>query len=314
MPTPASPPVSRRIADDLAARIDGGELLPGDALPSARALCRQHGIALATATKVLADLRTRGLTDVRPGIGTVVAARRTATPSRRGAAAAPTGEVSTADVVATAVRIADTEGMGALTIRRIATELGLPTMSVYRFVPSKDMLVLLMSDEVFGRMPLPPRPRGWREAMELAARRQWELHRRHPWVAATMSFTRPVMAPRAMAWTEWLMSALDAEGVGPADQLQLAVVVAGYVHGMGVKLESELEQQQHTGLTSEEWMRRHEAEFAAAAGASGLRFPLLTRAASPEHEPDMDLDALFELGLRLLLDGLDAELARLRRR
>src|SRR5205809_7220858 len=63
----------RRIADEIRARIAGGELRPGDPVPSARGITREWGVALATATKVLATLNAEGVTRSLPGRGTVVA-------------------------------------------------------------------------------------------------------------------------------------------------------------------------------------------------------------------------------------------------
>lgn len=313
-----------RIADAVAALVEDGTLRPGDAVPSARRLRDEHGVALATATRALAELRERGLTVVVPGVGTRVAdgvraGRRAASPAGPRTGPRPVGRpgsgpppgVTVTEVVATAVRIADTEGMTAMSIRRIASELGLPTMAVYRFVPSKDRLVTLMTDRVFGETTLPRRPpAGWRAALEHAARLQWGLHRRHPWLAGTMSFTRPVLAPEGMRWTEWLMAVLDDEGVGPTEQLQLAMTVAGFVHGMGAKLETELEDEQHTGMSAAEWMAQREAAFAAAAGRAGERFPRLTRAADVTDDSEFDLDALFEIGLGIVLDGIAVRLGR----
>ncbi|WP_344442545.1 winged helix-turn-helix domain-containing protein, partial [Kitasatospora nipponensis] len=74
---PADPaaggPPSVRIAAELRRGIAAGELRPGDRVPSTRRLTQEWGIAMATATKVLAGLRREGLVLSRPGVGTVVA-------------------------------------------------------------------------------------------------------------------------------------------------------------------------------------------------------------------------------------------------
>src|SRR5215469_7336387 len=65
-------PPYRRIADEIRGRIADGELQPGDPVPSARGITRKWGVALATATKVLATLNAEGVTQSQPGRGTVV--------------------------------------------------------------------------------------------------------------------------------------------------------------------------------------------------------------------------------------------------
>src|SRR3954447_23499400 len=123
-------PPYRRIADEIRERIERGELRPGQTVPSARQITKDHGVALATAAKVLAALRQEGLVSAVPGIGTVVA--RDSKPAvRRPRRTRDMG------VVRVALEIADREGLAEVSMRRIASELGMATMSLYRHVPGK---------------------------------------------------------------------------------------------------------------------------------------------------------------------------------
>jgi AcrR family transcriptional regulator len=306
---------SDRIVAEIRRRITAGELGAGDRVPSARQITQEWGVAIATATKVLARLRQDGLVRVVPGVGTVVTAAEPQTPgpartARRRAQPAdePTAGATTAAVrdriARAAVRIADAEGMAGLSMRRVATELDLATMSLYRYVHSKDELVLLMVDMVFteDRLPDPPPP-GWRAQLETLARLQWNVGRRHPWVARVLSFTRPQLAPNAMAHTEWALRAVDGLGLDPATMLYLVLVLTSFVVGTSVSVESEAEARQESGVTSAEWMAEQDPAFAGIV-ASG-RFPQLGRvAAIPDF--DLELDKLFEFGLQRALDGLAA--------
>jgi AcrR family transcriptional regulator len=177
-------------------------------------------------------------------------------------------------------------------------------MSLYRHVPNKGDLVLLMADAVFGEERLPDTPPpGWRSALELAARSQWAIHRKHPWIAHVVSFTRPMLAPNAMAHTEWAMRAINGPGLDLPTVLRVVVAVSGYVHGIAANLDSEIEAEQDTGVTSDEWLAAQEQAFNAIV-ASG-RFPLMSEAAA-RPEFDLALNTIFELGLKLMLDGLTA--------
>src|SRR5919108_3396584 len=172
---------SARIAADLRSRIASGEFGPGDRVPSTRELTRQWGVAMATATRALSLLRDEGVLRSVRGVGTVVANRPAATrpTRRRGTAASPARD----DVVRTAIGVADAEGLATLSMRRIAAELGIPTMSLYQHVASKDELVMLMIDRAFGEELVPAAPaRGRRAALETSARLQWAAYRRHPWL------------------------------------------------------------------------------------------------------------------------------------
>jgi AcrR family transcriptional regulator len=209
--------------------------------------------------------------------------------------------------VRTAVAIADAEGLPAVSMRRVAAELGAATMSLYRHLPGKDDLVLHMADLVFAEATLPdPQPAHWRDRLELVAREQWALYRRHPWLARLISLTRPMLVPNGMAHTEWTIRALDGLGLPPAVMFHLAVTLAGLVAGTAVHLDSEVEAEQNTGMTSEEWMAAQDPEFEAIAAPD--RFPMLFEIGSqPDFE--LDLDTVVELGLKLMLDGLAARLA-----
>ncbi|MFO0749678.1 MAG: TetR/AcrR family transcriptional regulator C-terminal domain-containing protein [Myxococcota bacterium] len=292
---------SQRIAAELRARIRSGKLAPGERLPSVRALVAEHGVALATATKALAVLKKEGLVRVKPGVGTLV----------RGAGEAA-ADPPRARIVEAAIAIADDEGTDALSMRLLARELGLPTMSLYRHVASKDELLIMMADAVLAESP-PPRPAkararlGWRARLEQLARAQWAGYRRHPWLPALLSMTRPAAMKHGMAHTEHVMAALADAGIATADLLRTGVAFLAYVRGMAVSLEAEERAEQDSGMSNAEWMRAQEPAFAPLVAA----YPTLARlAALPDS--DMSLDALFETGLALVLDGLERRAGRAR--
>lgn len=302
-----------QIVTEIRRRIAAGELRTGDRVPSTRQIAREWGVAIATATKALTTLSQEGLVQAMPRVGTVVAAPqpRPASSLRgpRRQAQATDQELTQERILHTAIGIADTEGLPALSMRRVAAELGVATMSLYRHLQSKDELVLLMADAVFGEAKFPePPPPGWRAQLELLARKQWGICRRHPWIARVISLTRPTPAPNGIAHTEWAMRAVDGLGLDPTTMLYVAITIAGYVQATAVNLESEVEAEQDTGITSEEW-RQSQAMTLATVLASG-RFPMLSGIAS---QPDLslDLDRLFEFGLELLLDGLAVRIQHL---
>ncbi|MEU4242329.1 TetR/AcrR family transcriptional regulator C-terminal domain-containing protein [Actinoplanes sp. NPDC026619] len=286
-------PVFRRIAGEIAERITSGELAPGARVMSTRQIVEHYGVAMATATKVITELRLRGLVQSTPGIGTVVTHR----------SAPPRSAPGRDRVVRAAIAVADAEGLAGLSMRRLAAELGLPTMSLYRHVEDKDELLLLMMDEVMGANPPPalsPERDGWRACVEALARLQWSMYRRHTWLAQAVSFTRPLLAPNAMAHTEWAMQALDNLGLAPELQFRAAVTVANYVRGTAVGLEEEAQAEQETGMTDHDWFATQQRRFDAVL-ATG-RLPMMARFAASGS--DFGLDMLLDFGLQRLLDGL----------
>jgi DNA-binding transcriptional regulator YhcF (GntR family) len=290
---------SARIAADLRTRIAAGEFGPGDRVPSTRELTRQWGVAMATATRALSLLQDEGVLRSVRGVGTVVTDRPTAPrPARRRAVGVDSVRD---DIVRTAIAVADAEGIATLSMRRVAAELGIPTMSLYQHVAGKDDLLLLMIDRAFGEEPVPAEPASdWRAALETAARLEWAAFRRHPWLAPQMSLTRPQLVASALAYTEWVLGALDGRGLDTTTAFNIHIMLFSYVRGMAVNLESEAYAEAESGVSADEWMDAHVGTLTSL--AAGGDFPHVRRLATLDF--DLDLDALFELGLRCLLDGL----------
>jgi DNA-binding transcriptional regulator YhcF (GntR family)/AcrR family transcriptional regulator len=322
-------PPYARIAAEVRHRIETGELGPGSRVPSTREITARWGVAMATATKALAALRDQGLVRAVPGVGTVVAEGATAAPGARdsapgrrpartpstrtpsarapstraaadSAAGGPAREIL-ARIVAAAIEVADAEGLAGVSMRRVATEIGVATMTLYRHVADKDDLVVQMIDAVFGQWQLPADPpEGWRERLEVAARTLWSMFCRHPWLAPAMSVTRPQPAPAAIPYTEWVLAALDGHGLDLATRLTAHITLFGYVRGTAVNIELEAEAEATSGLGNDEWMDAQGPALRSIV-ASG-NFPQLEQVFAADY--DFNLDALFEFGLQRLLDGL----------
>ncbi|MFE6223951.1 TetR/AcrR family transcriptional regulator C-terminal domain-containing protein [Streptomyces sp. NPDC057854] len=319
----ADGPPYRRIAADIRRRVADGELAPGDRIPSTRRIAEEWGVALATAAKALTILRLEGVVEAVPRVGTVIAGptaspahRRTTPPAPTTPGAAPPGtgaraaepgteqELSLDRIVRTAIGIADAEGLTGLSMRGVAARLGVAPMSTYRYVPSKEELVLHMADAAFGEESYPPdAPEGWRARVELGARTMWRLYRRHPWLAQLGSLSRPLLVPRLLVHGEWILSALDGHGLAPAELFDVHVLIYSHVQGLAVHLEREAHAEAATGQSEDQWMDGRAGELRALAESG--RFPTFAKVVGGfEDGYDLDLDALFERGLAALLDGL----------
>ncbi|MGC5013017.1 TetR/AcrR family transcriptional regulator [Streptosporangium sp. DT93] len=201
-----------------------------------------------------------------------------------------------------AIGIADDEGLDALSMRRVAAELGAGTMSLYRYVPGKDALVELMVDAVFGESPHPATPAGdWRARLEAAARREWAMYSRHPWTLRVIATPRPPIGPNVMADVEWAMSAVDGHGLEPTTMHWIAMTVSAQVQGAALLLVNEIEAERRTGVTSGQWRASRTPALLEILGSG--RFPMLS-GLHAEQGDAMDIGAWFEFGLRRLLDGL----------
>ncbi|GIH19244.1 TetR/AcrR family transcriptional regulator C-terminal domain-containing protein [Rugosimonospora africana] len=320
-----SGPPYQRIAADLRRRITGGELAPGDRLPSTRQIARDWNVALATATKVLALLHAEGLVRARPRVGTVVAGAPEPAPSAGAGAGQPAGgsrqsrtgtehELTRQRVVRAGIEIADTEGLDGLSMRGVAARLGVSAMSPYRYVDGKEHLVVLMADEAYGEEGYPDAPPpDWRAHLELVGRTLWRLHRRHPWLAQVTPLTRPLPLANLATHADRSLAALDGLGFTDAEMLDRQILLYAHVQGLATHLESEARAAATSGLSDEEWMERQGPAMDAMV-TSG-RYPTFGRVLGTLTETgyDLDLDALFELGLGYLLDSVAADSARRQR-
>jgi DNA-binding transcriptional regulator YhcF (GntR family) len=304
------------IAAEIRRRISAGELKAGDRVPSTRALVRDFGVAMATATKALQVLQQERLVHASPGVGTVVGppprdTRSISAPKRDGRRPTPVEaglDLDLDEIVRMGIAIADAEGLAALSMRRIAAELGVSTMGLYRYVGGKDALVLQMVGTAMDDLPLGDLPDDWREAVATVARTEWAACRRHLWLANAITLGRPQLVPQLLPHTDAMLSAMS--GLGRNDALYAAITVFGYVRGVAQAMEVEVQAEQDTGLTNDEWADRQGAQLAELVNSAdliGFQWFFAER-----FEFDLDLDQLFEFGLELLLDGLEKRLARLR--
>jgi DNA-binding transcriptional regulator YhcF (GntR family) len=297
MPERNDAPPYQRIAQSLRTRIESGQLHPGDRVPSTRAIARKWKVALATAAHALATLADEGLVRSMPRSGTVVTSR-----ASKGAHG---GDLTRARIVQSAVAIADGEGLAAVSLRGLAARLDAPVTSLYRHVKGKEDLLGAMTDAAIGEGALPSvRPDGWRAQLEVAARAHWATLRRHPWLARTLSITRPMPLPNSIVYADWVLGALDGLGLDAAHRMRLHIVLHAFVQGMAVNLETEADATSETGMTDEDWMDTQLDAFATLA-ASG-RFPAFASVHRDLDDGfDVDLDGLFALGLAAMLDGFE---------
>ena len=199
-------------------------------------------------------------------------------------------------IVAAASRVADAEGLGGLSMRRVAGELGVPAMNLYSHVPGKGELVDLMLDAVLGELypdEETPTSGTWRARMASVARANRQLLLRHPWVTAVGP---PLPGPHRMRKYEIELRAVDGMGLSELQMDQLVTLLDGFVRGaMGGSPES---------------------GAPVGAGPAGPparrvvdpdRFPTAARVAALA-EGDLSADdaheKAFEFGLERLLDGV----------
>jgi AcrR family transcriptional regulator len=219
-------------------------------------------------------------------------------------------------VVAAATALADAEGLAAMSMARVAAALGVGTMTLYGYVPSRVELIDLMVDDVLLRHALPgpgePRPDGWRAQIELYDRRTRAMYETHPWLGQ-ISVIRPPLGPGMLAESEYVLSTVAGLGLPPRQVDAAAVAVTGMVVSAARRAAEDLRLRRSTGESTDAWWNRGnrlwEEYFDPA------RHPTMNRL---WHEGGYDADADEQagrghaFGLTALLDGIEAAAARAR--
>ncbi len=133
--------------------------------------------------------------------------------------------------MATAIRLLDDEGLSALSMRRIADQLGTGAASLYWHVGSKDGLLDLVFDEIIGELAIPdPDPPRWREQIKDVARAQRAISLRHPYVVQ-ISIGRIPLGPNALRYSERTLAILRAGGLPPRLAVQGSHLLISTVNG-----------------------------------------------------------------------------------
>jgi AcrR family transcriptional regulator len=210
-----------------------------------------------------------------------------------------------------AIRIADDEGFGALSMRRVAAELGAGTMTLYHYVRTKDELLALVDDAVMGELLIPAGelPDGWRAGMREIAHRTRDAFVRHPWIVEMPKNADG--GPNGALHVEQSLAAMAGTGLGSDDCLELIALVDDYVFGY-VERFNPIKERAEANL--EQLAEEHADEVAARmTELDAENFPHL-HALFAGTEPGEAITRLvrialdpgrFDRGLELLLDGIE---------
>jgi AcrR family transcriptional regulator len=216
----------------------------------------------------------------------------------------PRAKLALADLVRAAIAVTDGEGLGALTTRRVADELGISPMSIYTYVPGKDELLDLMLDAVYGELR-PLRGRTWRTKLADVALQNWDLALRHPWMLE-VSTHRPVLGPNVFRKYDTELAALVGVGLTEIEMDRALTLVLDYVSGAVRGAARERWVKERTGMTDAEWWAKVAPFLEQVFKPNEDAYPVASRVgpvvgeAYGAHDPA----GSFAFGLKCVLDGL----------
>lgn len=219
----------------------------------------------------------------------------------------PSRGLSHERIVSTAIDIADADGLSAVTMHAVAKALNFTTMSLYRYVSSKDELLRLMQDAALSGPEKLKLPDTWQEALRIWAGMVREAYRAHPWVLELPRGQISVLMPNSVRAADLGLAALQSLNLTEDEKIRVILVVSQHVSS-SVELEQNLAQEGQVAISEEGIEMLSEV-------ITPQRFPRLNPVfkaghylAGPERSEDADpetVDAEYGFGLDLIISGLD---------
>jgi AcrR family transcriptional regulator len=217
-------------------------------------------------------------------------------------------------IVQAGIAIADAEGLAAVSMRRVADRLGVGTMSLYTYVPSKAELVDVMFDRAVGGVDRPEIDGDWRAKVTAIAWADWDLYLRHPWLLQVMAMARPPLGPASITSYDYNLRAVDGIGLTELEMDSVVSMIGVYVQGSARAAAEATTSLHDTGQTDAEWWSAYSPLLEKVFDPE--KYPVAARVgevAGETYQSAYDAKHGFEFGLARILDGI-AALINARRR
>jgi AcrR family transcriptional regulator len=206
-------------------------------------------------------------------------------------------------IVAAGIEVAAADGVGALSMARIAKQLGVGTMSLYRYVAAKDELLTLMVDSALGPPPPLPERGGWHAGLTAWCDALRDTYRRDAWTLR-VPISAPPLGPNNVAWLDRALASLAETGLSEQDKLSCVLVLSGFVRNdatltadFAAVADGELVMPGYGTLL---------AEISSADEFPSLHRAIASGALDDEDDPDLE----YRFGLARILDGIAELIAR----
>jgi AcrR family transcriptional regulator len=203
-------------------------------------------------------------------------------------------------IVRAAIRLADADGLAAVSVRKVAAALDVGPMRLYGYITTKDELLDLMVDSVYAEVR--PAGDGWREVLRSLAETTRQAAHQHEWLADLIG-GRPQLGPHALARGEAVVAAMG--GVDVDAIMPVVDAVNAYVIGAVRREITEQRAERASGMDKTQWQTAF-GPYLERTFASG-RFPALSTVI--RDGVHLDADQTFRIGLDFLLDGIQARIS-----
>lgn len=219
----------------------------------------------------------------------------------------PKRAVSLERIVEAGVRLALRDGIDAVSMSRVAKEVGMSAMALYRYVASKNELLALMVDQAMGAMPDLDLADGWRACLERWSNLELAKYREHGW-ALRLPIMGPPITPNQLNWMEQGLRCMRDTGLEAFEKLSVILMITNYTRGWAT-VSSDIEAAQAAGDVTTLTVMANYGE-------------IITKVADPEKyselhkvvaagvfedgfEDDAEPEFDYHFGLNRLLDGIE---------
>ncbi|MFI5764624.1 TetR/AcrR family transcriptional regulator [Streptomyces sp. NPDC051563] len=216
----------------------------------------------------------------------------------------PRPTLTLARIVEAAVALAAAEGMDAVSMGRVAKELGVSTMSLYRYVTAKEELYILMADAGVGTPPEPSGVSGWRELLAEWAYAQRAVLMANSWIVRIPLTGAPV-SPNQLAWMERGLAAMAGAALREGEKVSAIILIGGLVRNEATMVADMMDAIVKAGVSPDQVLGQYVRTLRLMTAPDthpGVTRLLESDAFSGADEPDFQ----FRFGLDRILDGLAA--------
>ncbi|QJD88115.1 TetR/AcrR family transcriptional regulator [Cohnella herbarum] len=219
----------------------------------------------------------------------------------------PKGELSVKKIVDAAIAIADQEGLAAVSMNRVASSLGFTTMSLYRYISSKDDLLILMQDAIC-EVAIPPETDGsdWREQMRAYLKACTDIFCSHPWFG-DLSITSIPLGPNNLQVIDWMLRTMRDFPLNDYEKMSILLLISSYARSTGI-IKRDMVRAIQAGGSAEAFTGLN---YSAALKqlVQPERFPslhpiVMSGAYTGENESENTVGDDFDFGLERILDGI----------
>ena len=217
----------------------------------------------------------------------------------------PRPRIGLDDLITAGIAIADAEGLTHLSMRKVATRLGVGAMSLYTYVPGRDELLELLVNRVHGELRLPALDLPWRTSVEHQVAERWRMYERHPWLL-DLNMARMPVGPHVLDADEALYAAVSRAGLRGADIVSTTNLIIWQMLGAARSQILESDETRRTGTSAEAYWDSRASFWDTY--FSSERYPTMAAIWESGGFDDEQAHA-FDRLLGRLLDGLESTLA-----